>query len=144
MTIHAVLVLIIGLLALMHGPATAAQPIRLATVADVPLMVEKAVEQDPHSSTSVEYTQRFTMLLGQSDTIALVSEAEGHVNGVLLAARLPGSPAATQDAPYYIEWSWAAKDHQETIWQALFQELARQAAARGVSQIAIPAERRAW
>src|SRR5262249_10306242 len=49
--------------------------------------------------------------------------------GILIAARLPGSPAAAQEAPYYIEWSWAAKDQQATIWQALLQELAR----RGVN-----------
>ena len=145
MTEHTAVFLAVGflltvLVTVLQSPAAAAQQIRPATEADIPLMVEKAVGQAPQSSTAAKYARRFTTLMAQADTIALVSEAEGHVNGILIAARAPESPFLPQEAAHYIALNWVAENEGNTIQQALFQELFRQAAARGVTQFAIPTE----
>jgi hypothetical protein len=140
--VDAALVLGLGLLlTVVLGPDAAAQQIRDATLNDVPLMVELASRQDPNPSATAEHTSRLTTLLEQPDTLAVVSETEGRVTGGAVAARY-ATPWGPQEAAYVIEWLQVAENSAGTVQQALVLELLRQAAARGVPQIAIAAQPR--
>jgi hypothetical protein len=130
------------LLAMAQSPAAAVPEIRAATLADIPRMVAKAREQA--SQSTEEYTQRFTTLLKQAGTIALVSEAEGEAKGFLIAALYTRPTSRLFAAPesfYALEWSWVVEDPERVIQQGLVQELFRQAAARGVKEVVVAAQR---
>jgi hypothetical protein len=138
--VHAALVLGLGLLlTVVRCPDAAAQQIRNATLADVPLMVELAGRQDPRSSATDEDTRRLTALLEQPETLAVVSETEGRVTGGVVAARHSVPGAEPPESIYTIAWLQVAEDPAGALQQALLVEVVRQAAARGVS-VAIAAQ----
>jgi len=138
--VHVALVLALGLLlTVVRCPDAAAQQMRNATLADIPRMVELQSRQGPHPATTDADTSLLTTLLAQPDTLAVVSETEGHVTGAVVAMRLSVPGTELQESIYVIEWLRVAEDPTGAIQQALLVEVVRQAKARGAT-VAVAAE----